>query len=134
MSDAPLLAVENLRKHYVAPRQWLRKPRPPIQAVDGVSFTVAKGETLALVGESGCGKTTTAKSVMRLIEPTFMNGDVPLGHVLFSDLAAGAPQRFLQPFHDELRGFSATTRGSSGRDDPGAHLTVGRAALHIETT
>ncbi|KQT11270.1 ABC transporter ATP-binding protein [Ramlibacter sp. Leaf400] len=67
---APLLAVENLRKHYFAPRQWLRAARPPIQAVDGVSFQVARGETLALVGESGCGKTTTAKSVMRLIEPT----------------------------------------------------------------
>ncbi|TWO69038.1 ATP-binding cassette domain-containing protein [Caenimonas sedimenti] len=76
VTTAPLLVVDNLRKHYVSPRQWLRKPRPPIQAVDGVSFTVAKGETLALVGESGCGKTTTAKSVMRLIEPT--SGSVQL--------------------------------------------------------
>ncbi|WBY03558.1 dipeptide ABC transporter ATP-binding protein [Ramlibacter tataouinensis] len=68
--NAPLLQVENLRKHYTAPRQWLRPARPPVQAVDDVSFTVQRGETLSLVGESGCGKTTTAKSVLRLIEPT----------------------------------------------------------------
>jgi peptide/nickel transport system ATP-binding protein len=73
---APLLSVENLRKHYVAPRQFLRPQRPPVQAVDDVSFTVARGETLSLVGESGCGKTTTAKSVMRLVEPT--SGSVKL--------------------------------------------------------
>lgn len=71
-----LLKVENLKKHYLAPRQWLRKQPPPIQAVDGVSFHLARGETLSLVGESGCGKTTTAKSVMRLIEPT--SGSVQL--------------------------------------------------------
>ncbi|MCC7286142.1 MAG: ATP-binding cassette domain-containing protein [Burkholderiaceae bacterium] len=69
-ADVPLLQVEHLRKHYAAPRQWLRRPRPPVQAVDDVSFTVAHGETLSLVGESGCGKTTTAKSVLRLVEPT----------------------------------------------------------------
>jgi len=70
-SDAPpLLAVEGLVKHYLAPRRWLQKPRPPVRAVDGVSFALGRGETLALVGESGCGKTTTAKAVLRLVEPT----------------------------------------------------------------
>ena len=66
----PLLEVHDLTKHYAAPRRWLRPSRPVVQAVDGVSFTLAQGETLALVGESGCGKTTTAKSVLRLVEPT----------------------------------------------------------------
>jgi ABC-type glutathione transport system ATPase component len=66
----PLLAVEKLRKHYLSPKPWIGKARPPIQAVDDVSFSVERGETLALVGESGCGKTTTAKSVVRLVEPT----------------------------------------------------------------
>ena len=66
----PLLQVRDLTKHYSAPRRWLSKPRPPVQAVDGVSFDLAQGETLSLVGESGCGKTTTAKSIMRLIEPS----------------------------------------------------------------
>ena len=67
---APLLAVSRLTKHYFAPRRWLGRQPPPIQAVDEVSFEVARGETLSLVGESGCGKTTTAKSVMGLVRPT----------------------------------------------------------------
>jgi peptide/nickel transport system ATP-binding protein len=69
-TSAPLLEVRGLEKYYAAPRRWLAQPRPVVQAVDGVSFTLAHGETLALVGESGCGKTTTGKSVLRLIEPT----------------------------------------------------------------
>ncbi|MDM0044925.1 dipeptide ABC transporter ATP-binding protein [Variovorax dokdonensis] len=71
-----LLQVRDLKKHYHSPRRWLAPARPAVQAVDGVSFDVARGETLSLVGESGCGKTTTAKSVMRLIEPT--SGSVKL--------------------------------------------------------
>ena len=70
VATRPLLQVRGLKKHYAAPRRWLGKPRPVVQAVDDVSFTIAHGETLALVGESGCGKTTTGKSVLRLIEPT----------------------------------------------------------------
>lgn len=69
-TTAPLLRVRDLRKHYTAPKRWLSPRKPPIQAVDGVSFSVARGETLSLVGESGCGKTTTAKSVLRLVEPS----------------------------------------------------------------
>ncbi len=76
MTASTLLKVVDLKKHYIAPKRWLAPRKPPIQAVDGVSFTVARGETLSLVGESGCGKTTTAKSVMRLIEPT--SGSVQL--------------------------------------------------------
>ncbi len=75
--NAPLLLeVSNLRKHFVSPKPWFSPAKPPIQAVDGVSFTLARGETLSLVGESGCGKTSTAKSVLRLIEPT--SGSVKL--------------------------------------------------------
>ncbi|MES2534027.1 MAG: oligopeptide/dipeptide ABC transporter ATP-binding protein [Pseudomonadota bacterium] len=81
-----LLKVENLKKHYISPKRWLAKQRPPIQAVDGVSFHVSRGETLSLVGESGCGKTTTAKSVMRLIEPT--SGSVQLDGEELTTLSA----------------------------------------------
>ena len=76
MNAPPLLEVSKLRKHFISPRHWFSPAKPPIQAVDGVSFTLARGETLSLVGESGCGKTTTAKSVLRLIEPT--SGSVKL--------------------------------------------------------
>jgi peptide/nickel transport system ATP-binding protein len=74
---APLLEVRDLKKHFVGARRWFGAPARPVRAVDGVSFTIAAGETLALVGESGCGKTTTGKSVLRLIEPTA--GSVKLG-------------------------------------------------------
>ena len=83
---APLLKVRDLQKHYSSPRKLFSKPRPVVQAVDGVSFDLARGETLALVGESGCGKTTTAKSVLRLIEPT--GGSVKLDGVELRDLDA----------------------------------------------
>ena len=69
-ADEPLLAVRGLTKHYGGTRRWGRGAAPLVRAVDDVSFTLARGETLALVGESGCGKTTTANSVLRLIEPT----------------------------------------------------------------
>jgi oligopeptide/dipeptide ABC transporter ATP-binding protein len=64
-----LLEVEGLKKHFVADRTLLGRPTAYIKAVDGVSFTVEAGKTLALVGESGCGKSTVSRLVLRLIEP-----------------------------------------------------------------
>ena len=70
MSTAPLLAVEGLVKHFQLKRGFLRPGKAPIlRAVDGVSFTLRAGETLALVGESGCGKTTVARAVAQLYRP-----------------------------------------------------------------
>ena len=65
----PLLAVQNLVKHYHAGGLFGRTA-PPVRAVDGVSFEVAQGETLALVGESGCGKSSVGRTILRLQEPT----------------------------------------------------------------
>jgi peptide/nickel transport system ATP-binding protein len=67
---APLVEVENLVKHFVARRSITGRPTATVKAVDGVSFAVEVGKTLALVGESGCGKTTLGRLVLRLIEPT----------------------------------------------------------------
>jgi oligopeptide transport system ATP-binding protein len=65
-----LLKVENLVKHFPIPGKIFSSGKEYVRAVDGVSFEIQKGETLSLVGESGCGKTTVGKSVLRLIEPT----------------------------------------------------------------
>ena len=64
-----LLEVRDLVKHYHAGGLF-RPGGPPVRAVDGVSFTVHRGETLALVGESGCGKSTVGRTILRLQEPT----------------------------------------------------------------
>jgi oligopeptide transport system ATP-binding protein len=69
-SDDPLLQVRNLEKHYPIYGGILRRQTGAVRAVDGVSFDVEAGETLAIVGESGCGKTTLGKTVARLLAPT----------------------------------------------------------------
>ncbi|MFN5582001.1 ATP-binding cassette domain-containing protein, partial [Gemmatimonas sp.] len=68
--DAPLLAVRGLTKHFPIRTGILQRVTGAVKAVEQVSFDVGRGETLALVGESGCGKTTTGRALLRLIEPT----------------------------------------------------------------
>ncbi|MCG6901921.1 MAG: ATP-binding cassette domain-containing protein [Rhodobacter sp.] len=70
MSDGPLLSVRDLRKEFVTGFRGALKRRGHVLAVDGVSFDIGRGETLGLVGESGCGKTTAGRLVLRLVEPT----------------------------------------------------------------
>jgi len=89
-SDAPLLRVEGLTKHFPVTRGVLGRTVGHVRAVDGVSFEIARGETLGLVGESGSGKTTVGRSILRLIEPT-------AGHVTFDGVdVRGADARELR--------------------------------------
>jgi oligopeptide transport system ATP-binding protein len=88
-----LLSVTNLTKHYQRGGALFSRRLPPVRAVDGVTFMLFRGETLALVGESGCGKSTTARLILRLIEPT--GGTV---HFEATDITAmrGEPLRKLR--------------------------------------
>jgi oligopeptide/dipeptide ABC transporter ATP-binding protein len=65
-----LIEVENLKKYFPVKKGILSRTVGEVRAVDGVSFTIKRGETLGLVGESGCGKTTVGRTILRLIEPT----------------------------------------------------------------
>lgn len=101
-NQAPLLEVNNLKKHFPIKGGFVRRTIGHVKAVDDVSFTVNDGEILSLVGESGCGKTTTAKCVLRAIEPTS-------GEVLFRsedgvviDIAR-LPERDLRPLRSEMQ-------------------------------
>src|SRR4051812_33010698 len=65
----PLLEVKELKQHFTINKGFLGNKKT-VKAVDGVSFTVNEGETLGIVGESGCGKSSLGRSILRLIEPT----------------------------------------------------------------
>lgn len=90
-----LLEVRNLVKYYPGGGSWLRPS--PIKAVDDISFSIGYGETLGLVGESGCGKSTAAKTILRLIEPT--SGEIVLGG---TDVAGLSSPKF-RPYRRDMQ-------------------------------
>ena len=81
----PLLTVENLTRHFALKGGLLNRTKAVVQAVDGVSFEVQTGETLGIVGESGCGKSTTARLLMHLIP-------ADIGSIVFDGLVVGAAE------------------------------------------
>ncbi|HBD09185.1 MAG TPA: peptide ABC transporter ATP-binding protein, partial [Syntrophobacteraceae bacterium] len=93
-----LLEVKNLTKYFPIKKGILSRTVGEVKAVDGVSFTLEKGKTLGLVGESGCGKTTTSRCVMRAIAPTsgqmlFRTGEGQVVDLASLDRAALRPLR-----------------------------------------
>jgi len=92
-----LLSVEGLRVHFPIRSAMLRRQIGSVRAVDGVDLTVARGETLALVGESGCGKTTTGKAILRLVDST--SGAIRIGG---EDIARHDGKR-LAPFRRRMQ-------------------------------
>lgn len=70
MTPPPLVEVRDLSLHFPVRQGALRRRTGTVKAVDGVSFDIREGETLGLVGESGCGESSTGRAVLRLAEPT----------------------------------------------------------------
>jgi peptide/nickel transport system ATP-binding protein len=95
--SVPLLDVRDLRKHFPVRSGFLGRGKAVVHAVDGVSFTIGRGETLSLVGESGCGKSTVGKAILQLIEVT--SGEVHLDGARIDHLRAGA----LRPLRQRMQ-------------------------------
>ncbi|MBY0611950.1 MAG: ATP-binding cassette domain-containing protein [Beijerinckiaceae bacterium] len=96
-SARPILEVNDLKKHYALPGGLFGKARGYVYAVDGVSFEIMRGETLALVGESGCGKSTVGKAILQLFDLT--SGQVVLDGKRIDDLSKGA----LRPLRQRMQ-------------------------------
>ena len=93
----PLLEVKDLQKYFEVRTGFLNSKRSYLKAVDGISFEIRRGETFGLVGESGCGKSTTGRTIIRLYDATF-------GEVLFDGVdLTKLPERELKPFRKRIQ-------------------------------
>lgn len=125
--DAPLLDVRELKVHFPVRKGLLRREVGRIRAVDGVSLKLSPGRTLALVGESGCGKTTAGKAILKLVEPTggevFLDGE-PIAGLSRSQML---PKRrlFQMVFQDPFGSLNP-------RMQVGAIIEEGMLALGVE--
>ncbi len=97
VSTTPLLSVRGLVKHFPVRKGLLQQTVGQVHAVDGISFDIAEGETLGLVGESGCGKSTAGKAILKLIEPTA--GEIRVNGERIDQLS----RRQMRPYRRELR-------------------------------
>jgi peptide/nickel transport system ATP-binding protein len=96
VANDTLLEVRDLKMHFPVVRGLLKRRIADVKAVDGVSFTIKRGETLGLVGESGCGKTTSGRCVIRLLEPSS-------GEIIFNGMdIAHLPEKELRPLRCKM--------------------------------
>ena len=111
----PLLLAAGLRKHFPVGGGIFGQGRKVVRAVDDLTLSVAKGETLGVVGESGCGKSTVARLLIRLIKPdrgtVVLDGD----HMGMPTRVSGERLKWLEPLAQE----PALSAGSAGRGSPG---------------
>jgi peptide/nickel transport system ATP-binding protein len=133
--SAPLLQVNDLKKHFPAKGGVLRRNASRVYAVDGVSFEIARGETLSLVGESGCGKSTVGRAILRLFAITA--GQVVLDGQRIDDLSPDRLRRIRQRvqvvFQDP---FSSLNPRLSVRDilaEPIRNFDLAKSHLELES-
>jgi peptide/nickel transport system ATP-binding protein len=131
--NAPLLEVNNLKKHFPV-GGGLFRARAFVYAVDGVSFTIARGETLALVGESGCGKSTVGRAILRLFDITA--GQVILDGQRIDDLSAGTlrplRRRVQVVFQDPFSSLNPRMRVRDILAEPMRNFGLAKSAADID--
>ena len=113
-----VLKVENLKVYFPQNKSWFGKPKGYFKAVDDVSFTINKGETIGLVGESGCGKTTLGRTILQLIQPT--SGNIILNGTNLASLS----KKKMRPLRKDLQIVFQDPYGSLN-----PRLTIGSAIL-----
>ena len=133
-SSPPVLQVDGLVKHFPVRGPMFSRQTRRVQAVDGVTFDLAAGETLGLVGESGCGKSTTGKVILRLIDPTA--GSIKLDGIDITrlDRAAMHPlRRRLQViFQDPYASLNPRMTAGNIVEEPLRNYAIGTSAERIE--
>lgn len=133
-AQTAVLDVQDLVKHYSVGGTFFGQGRKQLRAVDGVSFAIAPGETLGLVGESGCGKSTVGKAVLRLVEPT--SGRIVLEGEDITDLGAGeliARRRRMQAiFQDPYSSLNPRMRAGEIVQEPLINFGIGSRAEQQE--
>ena len=123
-----ILQVQGLKKYFTIRRGFFRKVVAWVKAVDGVDFEIDKGKTLGLVGESGCGKTTIGRSILRLIEPDY-------GKITYKgEDISGLSQSLLKPLRKELQIIFQDPFGSlNPRMTVGQSIEEGLRAIAIKS-
>jgi peptide/nickel transport system ATP-binding protein len=124
LSDDMLLEVKNLKMYFPVTRGILREKIADIRAVDNVSFRIKKGETLGLVGESGCGKTTVARCILRLYRPT-------AGQIIFEgkDIAQ-FPKKKMRPLRRKIQLIFQDPYGSLNPRQSAGHIVGEPLKVH----
>ena len=133
--NAPLLQVNDLKKHFPVRGQLLKRNESRVYAVDGVSFEIARGETLSLVGESGCGKSTVGRAILRLFDITA--GQVVLDGQRIDDLSPDRLRRIRRRvqvvFQDPFSSLNPRLRVRDILAEPIRNFGLANSAAELES-